>query len=89
MSGKLGAICLSKELLISAGVWIVTTRSEYWAQSCSGPHQLPLQCAQTVAFVARYTFLELAELKLLSENVAWFLGSASYKSFIPTFQLLP
>lgn len=81
MSGKLGAICLSKELLISAGAWIVTTRSEYWAQSCSGPCQLPLQCGHTAAFVARYTFSELTELKLLSENVAWFLGSTKLQEF--------
>lgn len=90
MCGKLGAICLSKEFSVSVSVWIVMTISEYWAKSCNGPHQHPLQCAQTKAFVARCTlFSELAELKLLSENVLWFLNSKSYKSFISTFQLLP
>lgn len=51
---------------LSAGVWIVTTISQYWAKSCNGPHQHPLQCAHTTAFVARCTtFSDLTELKLL------------------------
>lgn len=75
---------------VGASVWVVTTISEYWEKSCNGPHQHPLQCARTTAFVARCkTFSELTELKLLSENVAWFSDSKSYKSFISTFQLLP
>jgi len=70
MRGKLGAICLSKEFSIGASVWIATTLSEYRAESCDGPLQRALQCAQTAAFLARCTTLsELTELKLLSENV--------------------
>lgn len=66
MCGKLGAICLSKEFSISASVWIVTTISQYWAKSCNGLHQHPLQCAHTTAFMARCTtFSDLTELKLL------------------------
>lgn len=85
-----GAICLSKEFSTSASVWMVTAISECWAKGWRGLHQQPSQCAQTVAFVARCTTLsELAELKLLSDNVLGFLNSKSYKSFSSTFQLLP
>lgn len=71
-----GEIFVSKVLSISASVWRVTPTSEYWAKSFSGPRWHPLQCDQTRTFVARcLIFSELAELKLLSENVVLFLDS--------------
>lgn len=82
MCGKWGDSCLSKVLSISASVWMVTPTSEYWAESFSGPRWHPLQCGQTRTFVARcMTFSELAELKLLSENVVLFLDSKTQQEF--------